>query len=320
MGSSRPIRIGARGSPLSLAQTRLFAEHLAAANQGLSYEIVPVTTTGDRILDRSLVDSGGKGLFTKELDEALLDKRIDLAVHSMKDLPTQLPNGVELACTPKREDPRDALICSTANSLLELPEDAKIGTASLRRQAQLLALRPTFNIVMLRGNVGTRLRKVADAEVDATLLAYAGLKRLGLTDHVKALIDPIQAPPAAGQGALAVTAFSEGGELHDALARVEDRATRLEVSAERAFLAALDGSCRTPIAALGRWSNGILMFVGETLTPDGVRTWRRTAKEPCQTEAAAAALGARLGDDILSEVRHASFTDRIDYPVGVDES
>jgi hydroxymethylbilane synthase len=310
MTLSRPIRIGARGSPLSLAQTGLVGQALAAANPGRSFEIVPITTTGDRIQDRRLIDSGGKGLFTKELDEALLDHRIDLAVHSMKDLPTRLPDGVALACTPAREDPRDALISAEATSLLELPEQARIGTASLRRQAQVLALRATFNIVMLRGNIETRLRKVADGEVDATLLAYAGLRRMGLAAHAKALLDPISSPPAAGQGALAVTVRAGDEETCACLVPLEDRAARLEISAERAFLAALDGSCRTPIAALGRWSNGVLWFIGETLTPDGARSWRRTGEEPCSTEAAAAALGARLGESILAEAGDAIFADQ----------
>jgi hydroxymethylbilane synthase len=303
MTTSRPLRIGARGSPLSLAQTGLFRDLLARepGNRGRSFEIVPVTTTGDRIQDRRLIDSGGKGLFTKELDEALLEGRIDLAVHSMKDLPTRLPDGIILACTPPREDPRDALICASAGSVLDLPEHAKIGTASLRRQAQLLAQRATFQIVLLRGNVHTRLGKVASGEVDATLLAYAGLARLGMSEHAKALIDPAVSPPAAGQGALAVTARPDDQDTLSVLAPVESLATRLETSAERAFLAALDGSCRTPIAALGRWADGRLWFIGESLTVDGVKRWRRIAEETCATVAQAEALGARLGDSIRAE-------------------
>jgi hydroxymethylbilane synthase len=310
MSSSNPVRIGARGSPLSLAQTGLVRDALAAANPGRTFEIVPIVTTGDRIQDRRLQDAGGKGLFTKELDEAMLDGRIDLAIHSMKDLPTALPDGIALAGVPAREDPRDALICAVdAQSLLDLPERARIGTASLRRQAQLLSLRPSFQISMLRGNVETRLRKVAEGEVDATLLAYSGLRRLGLERHVKALLDPKESPPAGGQGALAITARRGDEDMAAVLAPVEDRQTRLEITAERAFLSALDGSCRTPIAALGRWSDGVMSFIGESLTPDGARCWRRTAEEACTTEAEAAALGERLGSSIKVEAGDALYKD-----------
>jgi hydroxymethylbilane synthase len=310
MNSSAPVRIGARGSPLSLTQTGLVRDALAVANPSRDFEVVPIVTTGDRIQDRRLEEAGGKGLFTKELDEAMLEGRIDLAVHSMKDLPTLLPDEIVLACTPAREDPRDALICAAElKSLRDLPERAKIGTASLRRQAQLLALRPTFEISMLRGNVETRLRKVASGEVDATFLAYAGLRRLGLDRHVTLLIDPEETPPACGQGALAVTARRGDAAMAAVLAPVEDRRTRLEITAERAFLAALDGSCRTPIAALGRWSDGLMRFVGEALTPDGVLSWRRTAEAPCFDEAEAAALGGRLGESIRIEAGGALYRD-----------
>ena len=307
--NSRTLRIGARGSPLSLAQTNLVRSWLieAPANAGLDFEIIPITTTGDRIVDRSLAEAGGKGLFTKELDEALLDGRIDLAVHSMKDLPTALPEGIVLACTPAREDPSDALICASAASLEALAPTARIGTASLRRQAQVLALRPTFEIVMLRGNVETRLRKVESGEIDATLLAVSGLRRLGLAARAVALIDPLTTPPAAGQGALAITARAGDEAVFAVLAPIEDQAARLEISAERAFLAALDGSCRTPIAALARWKGGTMDFVGETLTPDGARCWRRQDRAACASEADAAALGGRLGLSIRAEAGDAIY-------------
>jgi hydroxymethylbilane synthase len=302
MSSQLPVRIGARGSPLSLAQTGLVRDALAAATPGRTFAIVPIVTTGDRIQDRSLQDAGGKGLFTKELDEAMLAGRIDLAVHSMKDLPTRLPDDIVLAGVPAREDPRDALICVVdAKALRDLPERARIGTASLRRQAQLLSLRPSFQISMLRGNVETRLRKVAEGEVDATLLAYSGLRRLGLERHAKVLLDPQESPPAGGQGALAITARRDDQDMAEVLGPVQDAAARLEITAERAFLAALDGSCRTPIAALGRWSNGVMSFIGESLTPDGAQCWRRTAEEPCDSDAAAAQLGERLGRSIRAE-------------------
>ena len=310
MTSPAPVRIGARGSPLSLAQTGLVRDALAAANLDRTFEIVPIVTTGDRIQDRRLQDAGGKGLFTKELDEAMLESRIDLAVHSMKDLPTLLPGGIVLACTPAREDPRDALICATdVQSLLDLPERARIGTASLRRQAQLLSLRPTFEITMLRGNVETRLRKVQVGEVDATLLALSGLRRLDLDHHAKLLVDPEVAPPAAGQGALAITARADDEAMAAVLAPINHHATWLEINTERAFLAALDGSCRTPIGALGRWAEGAMRFVGESLTPDGARCWRRTAQEPCATEEAAVALGERLGRSLRDEAGDALYKD-----------
>jgi hydroxymethylbilane synthase len=295
-------RIGARGSPLSITQTGLVRDALALAHPALAFEIQPIVTTGDRIQDRRLNEVGGKGLFTKELDEALLDGRIDLAVHSMKDLPIDLPEGIVLGASPVREEPRDALICREAvGGLLDLKSDASIGTASLRRQAQLLALRPSFQISMIRGNVETRLRKVEGGEVDATLLAFAGLRRLGLEHKVKALVDPETSPPSAGQGALAITCRREDSSMLEILEAIKDRAAWIEIAAERGFLGALDGSCRTPIAALGRWSEGRLRFIGESLTPDGLNRWRRTADVELGTPEEAEALGRSLGASIRQE-------------------
>lgn len=271
------FRIGARGSPLSLAQTGHVQADLAAS-LGASIDAVPIqpiVTTGDRITDRRLQDAGGKGLFTKELDEALLDGRIDLAVHSLKDLPTRLPDGIVLAATPPREDARDAFISRIADRIEDLPPGAKVGTASLRRQAQLLHKRPDLVVETLRGNVDTRLRKLDEGVVDATFLALSGLKRLGLAQAATSLVDPAEMPPAAGQGALAITARTDDSRVLEALARLNDPATFAAVAAERAFLEALDGSCRTPIAAHARISEGRLVFVGEALTPDGKLRWRR---------------------------------------------
>ncbi|MDX2235694.1 MAG: hydroxymethylbilane synthase, partial [Hyphomonadaceae bacterium] len=301
--TARPLRIGARGSPLSLAQTGQWRDALAAAWRRApdTIEIVPIVTSGDRIQDRRLIDAGGKGLFTKELDEALLDGRVDITVHSMKDLPTALPDGIVLSCAPLREDPRDAVISAAGRALRDLPQGARIGTASLRRQAQVLMLRPDFEIVMLRGNVETRLRRVQDGDVDATFLAIAGLKRLGYAQHAGELLDAQAMPPAACQGALAVTTRDGDAECGAIVEVLEDAATRLEISAERRFLAALDGSCRTPIAALGRWRAGTLAFVGEALTPDGRRRWRREGAYPCATVIDAEAIGARLGAEIRAE-------------------
>ena len=307
---SSTVYIGARGSPLSLVQTGLVRDALAAANPGRSFEITPIVTSGDRIQDRALSDAGGKGLFTKELDEAMLAGRIALAVHSMKDLPTLLPTGIVLAGTPRREDPRDALIClGEVDSLAALPDGAHIGTASLRRQAQLLSRRPGFRVSMLRGNVETRLRRVAEGAFDATLLAYSGLRRLGLERHARCLIDPWETPSACGQGALAITARADDAETLALVAPIEDLATRLEITAERAFLAALDGSCRTPIGALGRWKDGAMRFVGEALTADGATVWRREGGAACAMEADAVALGGALGQEVRREAGDALYTD-----------
>ena len=304
------VYIGARGSPLSLIQTGHVRDALAAANPGRTFEITPIVTSGDRIQDRTLTEAGGKGLFTKELDEAMLAGRIALAVHSMKDLPTQLPDGIVVAGTPRREDPRDALIClGEVASLAELADGAHIGTASLRRQAQLLSRWPGFRVSMLRGNVETRLRKVAEGAFDATLLAYSGLRRMGLERHARCLIDPWETPSACGQGALAITARADDAETLALVAPIEDLATRLEITAERAFLSALDGSCRTPIGALARWRDGDMRFAGEALTPDGAKVWRREGEAACATLSDAVALGDVLGREVRQEAGDALYRD-----------
>jgi hydroxymethylbilane synthase len=299
------LRIGARGSKLSLAQTEricaALATHLGVAVGEL--DIVPITTSGDRIQDGTLIESGGKGLFTKELDEALRDNRIDLAVHSLKDLPTLLPDDIALACVPEREDPRDAFVSQMATSLQELPAGANVGTASLRRQAQTLFLRPDVGVVVMRGNVDTRLRKLEAGEADATFLALAGLKRLGLQSRATSLVDPDETPPAACQGAIAVTARADDARTRDLLRGFENAGARLEIEAERAFLAALDGSCRTPIAALARTNGAALHFIGEALTPDGTARWRRTGKIALVANALSDArtLGETFGREIREE-------------------
>lgn len=302
---SRIFRIGARGSKLSLAQTGLVRAALAQAlgAEEDAIEIVAITTSGDRLQDGRLIEAGGKGLFTKELDEALRDKRIDLAVHSLKDLPTRLPDDIALACVPAREDPRDAFVSLKARTLAELPAGAVIGTASLRRQAQTLYARRDVRVVTLRGNVDTRLAKLERGDADATFLALAGLKRLGLEDRATSLVDPHETPPAACQGALAITSRDHDQRARDALAVLEDQTARIEIEAERAFLGALDGSCRTPISALARVDGSLLTFVGETLTPDGARRWRREASTAIggNAIATAIALGDKLGRDIRDE-------------------
>ncbi len=307
------FRIGARGSALSLRQTEGVRTALAALLRAPAetFEIVPITTSGDKIQDGRLIEAGGKGLFTKELDEALRDKRVHFAVHSLKDLPTRLPDDIALVCVPEREDPRDAFVSPRAKSLAELPPGATIGSASLRRQAQTLHARPDLKVVTLRGNVDTRLKKLENGVANATFLAFAGLKRLGLESRATSLVDPNEAPPAACQGALALTALAGDDCLRDAFAAFENADARVEIEAERAFLDALDGSCRTPIAALARKSGTTLSFIGETLTPNGARRWRREQSITLGAEgiAEARALGRTLGLQIKDEAGDALLFD-----------
>lgn len=315
--ASRPIVIGARGSPLSVRQTALtraaLLERLGGAPDTLDAVLpfVAISTTGDRIQDRTLSDIGGKGLFTKELDEALLDGRIDAAVHSMKDLPTALPDGIVLAATPQREDPRDGFVSVASDSLESLPAGAIVGTASLRRQAQTLYARPDLTVTPLRGNVDTRLRRLTEGVAHATYLAASGLTRLGLLDRVTAFMDPEAAPPAACQGALAITARAGDARVLEALALLHHTPTGITVAAERAFLTALDGSCRTPIAAIATLQDDgrALRLLAEALTPDGRTRWRRdeTIALGDAPKHAAADLGARLGADIRAQAGDALF-------------
>ena len=298
------LKLGSRGSPLALAQSRLVATMLAG-HSGAEVDAFPIQafmTSGDKIQGR-LQDQGGKGLFTKELDEALLDGRIDAAIHSMKDLPTRMPPGIVLACVPSREDPRDAFIALRAKTLMELPAGATIGTASLRRQAQTLHLRPDLKVALLRGRVETRLAKIESGAFDATYLALAGLRRLGLEKHAAAIVDSQAMPPAPGQGALAITARVGDDKTLALLAQLNIAEHAVTTTAERAFLQALDGSCRTPIAALAQIADGRLNFLGEVLTPDGKHCWRRREAVALgdDAEETARALGLRLGTEIKTE-------------------
>jgi hydroxymethylbilane synthase len=298
------MKLGSRGSPLALAQSRQVAGMLARQT-GMNESQFPIEsfmTSGDRIQGR-LQEAGGKGLFTKELDEALLAARIDAAIHSMKDLPTRMPEGIVLACVPAREDPRDAFIATRAKSLMDLPRGATVGTASLRRQAQTLHLRPDLKVEMLRGRVETRLARIESGAFDATYLALAGLKRLGLENHTASLVDSEQMPPAPGQGALAITARAHDEKTLALLSPLNLVEHAITTTAERAFLEALDGSCRTPIAAMAGISGGQLSFLGEVLTPDGRHCWRRreTVTLGGNGLATARALGLRLGAAIKAE-------------------
>jgi len=264
---SAAIRIGTRGSPLALAQADMV--RALVEEGGGEGEIVPIRTTGDRITDRPLAEAGGKGLFTKEIDEALLDGRIDIAVHSAKDIPTFLPDGIVIAACLPRADVRDAFISPHAERLVDLPKGARLGTASLRRQALALRLRPDLAIVNLRGNVETRLKRIAEGVADATLLAAAGLSRLGLLERADDMMDVDQWLPAPGQGVIAITAREEDGEMQGQLALANHYESFVALQAERAFLAVLDGSCRTPIGALAERDHGGFRFRGIIVKPDG---------------------------------------------------
>jgi hydroxymethylbilane synthase len=265
------FKIGTRGSPLALAQALETRDRLRAAH-GLpedAFAIEVISTSGDRIQDRPLSEVGGKGLFTKEIEEALLSGRIDIAVHSSKDMATVLPEGLELSAFLPREDPRDAFIGKTAPSIAELPHGATVGSSSLRRQALILRMRPDLKVVMFRGNVQTRLRKLEDGIADGTILANAGLRRLGL-EHVATHLMPLDMfPPAPGQGAICIESRIGDERAASLVAAIDHRPTGQALACERAFLAILDGSCRTPIAGHAVVEGENLSFTGLILPPDG---------------------------------------------------
>ncbi len=290
------LQIGTRGSPLALAQAReLRARLIAAGVAGESIDIRVIRTTGDAIQDRPLAEAGGKGLFTKEIEDALLRGDIDLAVHSAKDMPTQLPDGLVLTAALPREDVRDVLICRSAKTLNELPAGAVVGTASLRRQAQVKRLRPDLSVINFRGNVETRLRKIADGQADATLLALAGLKRLGLADAATCILSTDDFLPAVGQGVIVIETRADDAATRTALAAINDEAAATALAAERAFLAVLDGSCRTPIAGHATIEGGRLSFRGLIARPDGSEILETTRSGAL---ADAEALGADAGREL----------------------
>jgi hydroxymethylbilane synthase len=294
---SSPLVIGTRGSPLALAQAKQVRDRLAAVHgfDADRLELEVIRTTGDVILDRPLAEVGGKGLFTKEIEEALLAGAIDLAVHSAKDMVTQLPEGLTIAAVLPREDPRDAFISRKAKALDDLPKGAIVGTASLRRQALIKRRRPDLSIVSLRGNVDTRLRKLEAGEVDATVLALAGLKRLGRADAATAVLSLDECLPPVGQGIIAIEARADDARTHALLAAVNHGDSATALACERAFLAVLDGSCRTPIAGHATVAAGRLWFRGLIAKPDGseaVETEREGAA------ADAVALGADAGREL----------------------
>jgi hydroxymethylbilane synthase len=268
---ARTIRIGTRGSPLALAQSNDVRRRLMAAH-GLAeqdIEIVVIKTSGDRIQDRPLAEVGGKGLFTKEIEEALLSGAVDLAVHSMKDMQTELPDGLAIGAVLEREDVRDAFISLKYASLAELPKGAVVGTSSLRRQAQVRRLRPDVEVVQFRGNVETRLKKLQDGVADATFLATAGLKRLAMADRITAMVPVEDMLPAVAQGAVGIEIRANNEAVAELVAPLDHQPTAICVAAERAFLARLEGSCRTPIGGLARLDGGQLSMRGQILKPDG---------------------------------------------------
>ena len=293
-----PLKIGTRGSPLALAQARETRDRLMAAH-GLpeaAFEIVVIRTTGDRVTDRPLGEIGGKGLFTREIEEALLASIIHIAVHSMKDMPTALPPGLTIPCLLPRADVRDAFVSLAHASLADMPAGAVIGTSSLRRRAQLLHSRPGLKVVEFRGNVQTRLRKLADGVAEATFLACAGLHRLGRADLARTPIPPDEMLPAIAQGAIGIEARRADDATRALLAPIHDASTADRLAAERAFLAGLDGSCQTPIGGLAEIEGDALRFRGEIIRPDGSE---RLATERRGPIADAAAMGA----DAAAELR-----------------
>ncbi len=304
MSDPKTLRIGTRGSPLALVQARLIAGEIERLSDGVFRgEIVTFTTSGDQLTTERLINSGGKGLFTKEIDIAVDAGDVDIAVHSLKDVPFLLPDGQHFVAFPPREDVREGFISNRARSLDDLPEGAVVGTASLRREAQTLAARPDLKIVPFRGNVQTRLRKLKEGLAEATYLAMAGLTRLGMADSATPIsIDDML--PSAGQGIIGVVA-KEGALSEEALAvfdRMSDAPTRRAAAAERAFLGCLDGSCRTPIAAHAREAEGKFVLKGEVLTPDGSVRWQAEASvETDVDDETLEALGRAVGETIREE-------------------
>jgi len=286
------LRIGSRGSQLALWQ----ANHLAALlrERGHDVEVEIIHTTGDKIVDVALAKVGAKGMFTKEIEDGLASDHVDLAVHSLKDLPTELSDRFEIVAIPVREDPRDALCSVRYSSIEDLPQGARMGTSSLRREAQLKALRPDLLVHPLRGNVDTRLRKLQSGEYDAIILACAGLRRLGRTDAVKQIISVEKMCPAAGQGALAIETRAGDDEVRNALAFLDDKASRTETDCERALLRKMGGGCQVPIGASATWRNGELHLDAVVASPNGSVVLRESATGENADE-----LGEAVGEKLL---------------------
>ncbi|TBN50033.1 hydroxymethylbilane synthase [Paracoccus sediminis] len=298
--TTRPLKIGTRGSMLALAQARETRDRLAAAH-GLpseAFEIVVIKTTGDRITDRPLKDIGGKGLFTREIEDALLAGQIDIAVHSMKDMPTIQPDGLVIDCFLPREDVRDAFVSPIAASIADLPAGAVVGSSSLRRRAQLAHRRPDLHLVEFRGNVQTRLKKLDDGVAAATFLAMAGLSRLGMLHVARDAIDPAQMLPAIAQGAIGVERRKDDVSAAGLLSAIHHVETGQRIAAERAFLTRLDGSCQTPIAGLAGINGNKLLLRGEILRPDGSAAISGYREGEISD---GPAMGADLAEDLLDQ-------------------
>ena len=301
---TRPLKLGTRGSPLALAQAHETRDRLAAAHDlsPEAFEIVVIKTTGDNramiASDTPLKELGGKGLFTREIEEALLSGEIDIAIHSMKDMPVEQPGGLLLDTYLPREDVRDAFVSPGAAGLKDLPEGAKVGTSSLRRRAQVLVRYPHLDVVQFRGNVQTRLKKLDDGVAACTFLAMAGLNRLGRPEVARAAIAPEEMLPAVAQGAIGIERRSDDIRVADMLAAIHDGVTGQRLAAERAFLAALDGSCETPIAGLAELDGGTLRLRGEILRPDGSECLSDDASAPIED---GPALGAEMARKLLAQ-------------------
>ncbi|MBF0622179.1 MAG: hydroxymethylbilane synthase [Magnetococcales bacterium] len=296
--STNTIRIGTRGSLLALWQAKWVRGQLIANNPDLSVELVIIKTKGDKILDVPLAKVGGKGLFVKELEEAMLDGRTDIAVHSMKDVPSEFPEGLGLATVLEREDPRDALLSVNFNGLDDLPKNAKVGSSSLRRQAQILNIRPDLEIIPLRGNVNTRIDKLKSGAFDAIILAAAGVKRLEMTDHVVEWLDPNRMIPAAGQGAVGVETRINDTRILSLLAPLDHHETHVRVLAERSFLHKLEGGCQVPIAAHARLDGDTLSLRGRVGSLDGATLVTMEKSAPISD---AVQLGIDVGEALLEQ-------------------
>ncbi len=292
------LKIGTRGSQLALFQANWVKDRLSEAHPGLNVTLIKIKTTGDKIQDVPLAKIGGKGLFVKEIEEFLLQKRIDLAVHSIKDVPTEFPRGLHLSVITKREDPRDVFISKDGRTLKELPQGAKIGTSSLRRQAQLLHFRNDLELIPLRGNLDTRLKKLKTMNLDGIVLALAGVRRLGLEDRVTEIISPDISLPAIGQGALGIETRMDDNEVEGQVRFLNDRDSSIAVTAERAFLKKLEGGCQVPLAAYARPAGRILHVDGLVGSIDGKTLIRHHVDGPTEN---AELLGVELAEILLSK-------------------
>ncbi|MEL6952897.1 MAG: hydroxymethylbilane synthase [Pseudomonadota bacterium] len=303
---ARPLKIGTRGSPLALAQAHETRDRLATAFdlEAEAFEIVVIKTTGDRVLDRPLKEIGGKGLFTKEIEDALLAGDIDIAVHSMKDMPVAQPEGLTLDCYLPREDVRDAFVSLAHSGLDALPQGAVLGSSSLRRRAQLLAKRPDLKLVEFRGNVQTRMKKLGEGVAEATFLAMAGLNRLEMHDIPRTGLSPEEMLPAVAQGAIGIERRLDDARAEALLVAIHDTPTGQRLAAERAFLAGLDGSCQTPIAGLAELEGPTLRLRGEILRPDGSEVLSDAREAPI---ADGAALGAAMARDLRARAGEGFF-------------